>query len=146
MPKSERRWLPTLSEILDRLSITSLKELKIPENREKYTEEINDLLHDIQLILDENPGKIDASFLRDLIVLAQFNEFIWQNEANARLGKPGSRLEDSHAYNSIRCAAKNKLQSKFGGRLDYKLDVLEPTANWIPSGYENGKDVKSTKK
>lgn len=49
----ERRYLPTLSELIDRLSISQLKEVKLPEHKAEYAQEIDDIVHDIQLILDE---------------------------------------------------------------------------------------------
>ena len=49
----QRRFLPTLSELIDRLSIVQLKEVFIPEHKEAYAQEIADITHDIQLILSE---------------------------------------------------------------------------------------------
>ena len=41
---SERKWLPTLGELVDRLSIHQLKEIFISENKENYAKEIKDLV------------------------------------------------------------------------------------------------------
>ena len=49
-----RKYLPTLSELIDRLSIAQLKEVFITEHKEEYAKEICDILHDIQLIIAEN--------------------------------------------------------------------------------------------
>ena len=46
-----RKWLPTLGELIDRLSIHQLKEVFIPENKENYATEMNDIVHDIDIIL-----------------------------------------------------------------------------------------------
>ena len=46
-----RKWLPTLGELIDRLSIHQLKEVFIPENKENYGKEMKDMVHDIDLIL-----------------------------------------------------------------------------------------------
>ena len=35
----ERKWIPTVAELIDRLSIHQLKEVLIPENKEKYSKE-----------------------------------------------------------------------------------------------------------
>ena len=51
--KKERKFLPTLNELIDRLSIHQLKEVFIPENKENYAVEIKDIMHDIDMILDE---------------------------------------------------------------------------------------------
>ena len=44
-----RKYLPTLAELIDRLTIVQQKELKIPQNREEYTQELQDLMHDIKI-------------------------------------------------------------------------------------------------
>ena len=49
----KRKWLPTLGELIDRLSIHQLKEVFIPENKKNYANEIQDIVHDIDLILKE---------------------------------------------------------------------------------------------
>jgi hypothetical protein len=45
---ADRKYLPTLSELVDRLSIVQLKEVFIAEHKEEYAEEINAIVHDIQ--------------------------------------------------------------------------------------------------
>ena len=49
----ERRYLPTLAELIDRLSIAQLKEVFITEHKEEYAQEIADIVHDIQLCLGD---------------------------------------------------------------------------------------------
>ena len=53
-----RKWLPTLGELIDRLSIHQLKELCIPENKENYAKEMADIVHDINMILKDHKGEI----------------------------------------------------------------------------------------
>lgn len=121
----ERKYLPTLSELVDRLSIAQLKEVFIAEHKEEYGEEINDIVHDIQLHLDENEGKVTAEVIRAIVVLSQMNLHIWHNESNYRKGiKDGNDLELTHGLNGIRNVAKNKIQEVAGGRKDYKIDCL----------------------
>ena len=121
----ERKYLPTLSELVDRLSITQLKEVFITQHREEYSKEIEDILHDIDLILEQNSVNINADFIRDIIVLSQMNLHIWHNESNFRKGiKDGNNLELTHGINGIRNEAKNKIQEVVGGRMDYKIDCL----------------------
>lgn len=137
-----RKYLPTLSELIDRLTITQLKEVKIPEHKEQYAQEIADIVHDIQLVLDEHMWKnqqhIDAKMIRDIVVLAQMNAHIWVNETNFRSGiKDGNNLELSHGLNGIRNTAKNKIQAKFGGRKDFKVDNVKAFKDWVPSEYES---------
>jgi hypothetical protein len=121
----ERKFLPTISELIDRLSIVQLKEVFIPEHKKEYSEEIKDIVHDIQLLIDESGGKIDADMIRAIIVCSQMNLHIWHNEANVRSGKEGpNKLALTHGLNGIRNASKNKIQEKFGGRKDYKIDCI----------------------
>jgi hypothetical protein len=122
----ERKYLPTLSELVDRLSITQLKEVFITDHKEEYAQEISDIVHDIQLFLDENKTEpITAETIRAIIVLSQMNLHIWHNESNYRKGiKDGNNLELTHGLNGIRNTAKNKIQEVVGGRKDYKIDCL----------------------
>jgi hypothetical protein len=125
MKNMERKYLPTLAELIDRLTITQLKEVKIPEHKEEYAQEISDILHDIQLILDDENVKIDAQVIRSIVVLSQMNSHIWYNESNVRSGKEGpNMLALTHGINGIRNTAKNKIQEIVGGRKDYKIDCL----------------------
>ena len=122
---TERKYLPTLSELVDRLSIVQLKEVFISEHKEEYAEEIKQITHDIQLILNESEGKVDAEIIRAIVVLSQMNLHIWHNESNYRKGiKDGNNLELTHGLNGIRNTAKNKIQEINGGRKDYKIDCL----------------------
>ena len=120
-----RRYLQTLSELIDRMSIVQLKEVFIPEHKSEYAQEIDDIVHDIQIILDENDGKVDAETIRAIVVVSQINLHIWHNESNYRRGiSDGNNLELTHGLNGIRNTAKNKIQEVIGGRKDYKVDCL----------------------
>jgi hypothetical protein len=120
-----RKYLPTLSELIDRLSIVQLKEVFIPEHKNEYSKEISDIIHDIQAHIDENNAVIDAEVIRAVVVLSQMNLHIWHNETNYRKGiKDGNNLELTHGLNGIRNTAKNKIQEVVGGRKDYKVDCL----------------------
>ena len=122
---SDRKYLPTLSELVDRLSIVQLKEVFIPEHKAEYAEEIKAIVHDIQLYLEESKEPITSDTIRAIVVLSQMNLHIWHNESNYRKGiKDGNNLELTHGLNGIRNVAKNKIQEVMGGRKDYKIDCL----------------------
>ena len=122
---NSRRYLPTLSELIDRLSIAQLKEVFISKHKNEHSKEIKDIINDIHLTLDEDSGKLDANTIRAIIVLSQMNLHIWHNESNYRNGiKDGNDLELTHGLNGIRNTAKNKIQEIVGGRKDYKIDCL----------------------
>ena len=74
-----RKWLPTLGELIDRLSIHQLKEVFIPENKKNYGKEMKDMVHDIDLILKEHKGQITGEVIRAIVVLSQMNAHIWYN-------------------------------------------------------------------
>ena len=110
MSYEHRKYLPTLSELIDRLSIVQLKEVFIPGHKQEYSQEIKNICYDINLCLS-NTESIDASVIRAIIVLAQMNLHIWHNESNYRKGiKDGNNLELTHGLNGIRNTSKNKIQ------------------------------------
>lgn len=122
---SKRKYLPTLSELIDRLSIIQLKEVFIPKHKEQYAKEINDIVHDINLIIKNENIKITAETIRAIVVLSQMNLHIWHGESNYRKGiEEGNNLELTHGLNGIRNTAKNKIEEVTGGRKDYKIDCL----------------------
>lgn len=126
----KRKYLPTLAELIDRLSISQLKEQFIPDHRDEYALEIKDIEHDLDIIIEENELKLDSKTIRAIIVLAQTNLHIWHNEANYRNGiENGNKLELTHGLNGIRNTAKNKIQEVIGGRKDYKTDCLAAEFN-----------------
>jgi hypothetical protein len=119
-----RKYLPTISELIDRLSIVQLKEVFISQHKAEYKQEIIDICHDIDLCLAD-VTELDADVIRAIVVLSQMNLHIWHNESNYRKGvKGGNDLELTHGLNGIRNTAKNKIQEIVGGRKDYKIDCL----------------------
>jgi len=126
---TDRKYLHSLGDLIDRLSIVQLKEVFITEHKAEYSQEIADIVHDIQIILDETNGIITAETIRAIVVVSQMNLHIWHNESNYRRGiKDGNNLELTHGLNGIRNTAKNVIQEVVGGRKDYKVDCL--AADW----------------
>ena len=128
----QRKYLPTLGELIDRLSIHQLKEVFIPENKKNYAKEMSDMVHDIDMILKEYKGEITGEVIRAIIVLSQMNTHIWYNESNVRSGVAApSMLALTHGLNGVRNTAKNRIQEVVGGRKDYKVDCLAAEfQNW----------------
>ena len=121
---SERKYLPTLAELVDRLSIIQLKEVFITEHKEEYAQEIKDIVHDIDLILEDEDVKLSGKDVRAIVVLSQMNLHIWHNETKYRAGKGDGNLGLTHGLNGIRNTAKNMIQENVGGRKDYKIDCI----------------------
>ena len=122
---TERKYLPTLAELIDRLSISQLKEVFIADHKTEYAKEIDEIVHDIEIILSQTDGRLTGEQVRAIVVLAQMNLHIWHNESNVRNGTSGANaLTLTHGLNGIRNTAKNKIQEVVGGRKDYKIDCL----------------------
>ncbi len=130
-----------LGQLLDMLTILQLKEVhRAGELKEQITQEIEDIVHDVNVILTNSHKQITAEFLRDLIILAQFNTHVWVNEDAARKGNEGDILRLTHSLNGIRVEARNRLQRLLNGRIEKKIDCLANTMieeykQWSPSGY-----------
>lgn len=137
---TQRKYLPTLSDLVDRLTIVQLKSVFITDHTEAYVQERKDIEHDIDLILEELAAKgkrITATEIHAIIVIMLSNRFIWENESKARQG--GSEhdhlLKLTHSINGVRNTAKNQLANIDGGRRDYKTDcfaaeLTEQFGNW----------------
>lgn len=123
---SQRRYLPTLSDLVDRLAIVQLKAVFIPEHREEYVQERRDIEHDINLILAEKKIMLGATAVHAILVIMLSNRFIWENESKARAGgvDQDKLLKLTHSINGVRNTAKNQLATVDGGRKDYKVDCF----------------------
>ena len=120
---ADRKYLPTISELIDRLSIVQLKEVFITEHKEEYAKEIKDIVHDIDMLM--NWEKPTGEMIRAIVVLAQMNLHIWHNETKYRQGDGDGNLGLTHGLNGIRNTAKNIIQDQVGGgRKDYKIDCI----------------------
>ena len=123
-----RKWLPHFAELIDRLSIHQLKEVFIPEHKEKYENEMEDILHDLGEIIKEKQINISPLMIRAIVVLAQINTHIWYNEAKARNGEEQdlSLLRLTHGLNGYRVRVSNLILEMIGesNRRDKKADCL----------------------
>lgn len=127
-----RKYLPTLAELIDRLSIVQLKEIYIGGD---YANERTLIEHDIDLLL-ATPGKITAGYLRAVMLIMLANRVIWENEAKAREGgsEQDKLLKFTHSINGIRNRAKNVIARASGEREDKKVDCF---AADLPAEYGN---------
>ena len=125
------KYLPTISDLIYRLSIIQLKEVFISEHKGQYAKEIKDIVHDLNELM--NWEKPSGEMIRAIIVLAQMNLHIWHNETEYRAGKGKGNLELTHGLNGIRNNAKNIIQDQLDGddRKDYKVDcIAEEFDDW----------------
>mgnify|MGYP000849215448 FL=1 len=118
----ERNYVYTTSQLIDRLSIVTLKSIKIAENKSEYEKEAEQIMADLDLILGEKQGKL----IRAIQVNAIVNEIIWANESKARAGgdEQDKMLKFTHSVNGVRTAAMNVISNLLGERKDLKVDCI----------------------
>ena len=129
---TERKYLPTLAELVDRLSIVILKSVFISENRDEYLKERDEIEHDIHMLLGPKPEKaigwtpVGAPEITAILIIMLANRFIWENESKARAGgsEQDKLLKLTHSINGIRAQAKNQIAKWHGDRTDAKVDCL----------------------
>lgn len=132
----ERRFLPTLPDLVDRLTIVQQKMIFIPEKADEYEKERADLIHDIDILV-KNGTPMTGKALAAVVMIMLTNRVIWENESLARKGgsEQDKMLKFTHSINGVRNSAKNVLAAEMGGRHDYKVDCFagefgETFGNW----------------
>ena len=130
----QRKYLPTFSDLIDRLSIVLLKSIFIPENRKAYLIERDLIEHDIQMLVQplgrgDGPDTwtvLGAKEIRAILMIMLSNRYIWENESAARAGgaQQEGLLRKTHAVNGVRNTAKNVLAKSVGDRIDLKIDCI----------------------
>lgn len=138
MASNDRKFTLPLAELIDRLTIDQIKEVLLPEHKESFSQEMEKLAHDIDLIIAEKGLRLSSRFLRIVIAMAQLNLHIWQNKD--RMQEDPERylelLKFSHQLNGIRNQLKNLLLEETGDReksaerSNFNTDGLE---NWTIS-------------
>ena len=88
-----REILPNLSELIDRMTISQIKIIKLENDRSDFKNELLKISNDVDLLLNEGKNIIDAKFLRLVSQLSQLNLMIWQNKE-----KMQNHLEDEDTY------------------------------------------------
>lgn len=125
--KKERIYLPTLAELVDRLSIITLKSIKL-DHKDNYEEESKEIMHDINILIYNNIDKVKdwGKLIRAIQILMLANELIWVNETKAREGgsEQDHLLPLTHSINSLRMQAGNAIIEQTEGRKDLNLDRL----------------------
>ena len=132
----ERKYLPTFAELIDRMSICQLKAIFIPDNKEAYDKEIQDIKHDLDEIIKEKDIKLTSELLRATSIVMLTNRYIWENESKCRNGDSQDLelLKLTHSINGVRNTAKNVISKELGERVDLKIDCL---AAELKSDFQN---------
>ena len=132
---SERKYLPTLADLIDRLSILLLKQVYGGGDRwDEHRKEAELVEQDIHSMLFRTTDNSESRFVRAVLILMLANHVIWKNEAAIRGGAVGvplyssDRLGDmlrfTHSINGVRSRAKNVIARCVGEREDRKVDCL----------------------
>jgi len=137
LENTNRRYVLTAAELIDRLYICQLKQIFIADHADSYQEEIQDIIHDLNQIIEEKDIVLTGELIRQFGVLMLANRYIWENESKARQGNDQdfNLLKLTHSINGIRNTAKNLISEGLGERTDLKIDCFasnlpEEFGNW----------------
>lgn len=105
---TERKYLPTLADLIDALSINQIKEIKL-ENKQSYALDMKKISHDINILISQKQIKLSAKLIRMIIVISQVNLFIWNNKDKMQEDPKhyNDLLKLAHQLNGIRNRIKN---------------------------------------
>lgn len=124
---TDRKYLPTFAELIDRMTICQLKSIFIPSNKEAYDQEISDIKHDLDQIIKERGIDLTAELIRAVSIVMLSNRYIWENESKVRNSADDDEsnlLKLTHSINGVRNTAKNVISKELGERVDLKTDCL----------------------
>lgn len=110
----QRMYLPTLSELIDRLSVTQIKLNLTNSNPEDFQNEIKKINNDIDLIIREKKLQLNSELVNLILVIAQLNLHIWHNKdlMQQNLDNEGqylALLKKAHQLNGYRNQIKNRI-------------------------------------
>lgn len=134
---AERKYLPSFASLVDSLHLAQMK----MNYGGDYMEEMRDILHDIDLLIDEGIV-VRADMIRAIVAMTQANVEIWINEDKEREGiKEGENVDweakykallRTHKLNGTRAECNSRIQELIGGRTNKKLNYhnSEWKINW----------------
>lgn len=102
---------PSLSELLDALTVYQIKEVMDASNNESYAEESKAIESDIDGILQVSDIKSIGDFLRLVVALSQINLHIWhvKEEMQTNPDRFDECTKLGHQLNGIRNQLKNRI-------------------------------------
>ncbi len=125
---NERKYLPTIAELIDRLSIVLMKSIFIEAHRVEYREEMALIKYDLDSALQSENSKLFAhsDYVYLILIVMLTNRFIWENEAAVRRDgvNAAGQLYVTHSINGVRNRAKNMISAYLAQRTDEKTDCL----------------------
>jgi hypothetical protein len=131
-----RQFLPPMSELIDRLTVTQIKENLLGDESGDYFAEINKLINDIDLIISDKKVPLSGELIRAVVMMSQINLHIWRNKdlMQENLDNESeylSYLKKAHQMNGVRNILKNYLLE-----LEGITDVSQLRSNFEVDGLE----------
>ena len=111
MDSKSRKCLPTLPDLIDEMTINQIKQVILKGGIDSFGLRMQDLMHDVDMLLKEHQIEMTADLVGSLIALAQANLHIWINKdlMQERPEQYTEYLEEAHKLNGIRNRIKNHL-------------------------------------
>jgi hypothetical protein len=131
-----RQFLPPMSELIDRLTVTQIKENLLGDESGDYYEEITKLVNDLDLIISEKKVPLSGQLIRAIVMVSQINLHIWRNKDLMQENLENETeyllyLKKAHQMNGVRNLLKNYLLELEGItdasqlRSNFEVDGLE---------------------
>ena len=144
-----RKFLSTFSDLIDRVSIHQIKQIFVSQYKDRYIKEMSQIVHDLDLIVEEKNIKLTGQLVRAIVILAQINLHIWYNESKVREGKDQdlSLLKLTHSLNGIRGRTNNYILKLIGetDKYDLKVDCLAAEfSEWLIKPEDTEKLIEDT--
>lgn len=110
----KRLFLPPLAELLDRMTVTQIKQAILGDKNKDFSNEMQKISHDIDLIISEKKIYLDSRIIRIIILISQMNLHIWNNKDLMQDNLDNDEeylklLKLAHQLNGIRNRMKNQL-------------------------------------
>lgn len=127
---SERAYLHSFAELVDRLQIVNLKIIYADETlKGEFLKEAADIKHDIDIFISEGVS-VDSEMVQAIGLLQAVHWEIWHNESAGRGDGDKADYDRTHKLNSDRAHIKKRIQQLCGGRIDHKLNYINGLLNF----------------
>ena len=133
---NSRQFLPPMAELIDRLTVTQIKENLLGDDSGDFYAEISKLVNDIDLIISEKKVPLSGQLIRAVVMMSQINLHIWRNKDLMQENLENEseyllHLKKAHQMNGVRNLLKNYLLELEGItdasqlRSNFEVDGLE---------------------
>jgi len=133
---NSRQFLPPMSELIDRLTVTQIKQNLLRDNLGDFSAEISKLTSDINLIINEKNIAASGELIRAIVMMSQINLHIWRNKDLMQENLENeptylTYLKKAHQMNGVRNLLKNYILGLEGIsdasqlRSNFEVDGLE---------------------